>query len=122
MDDRFTLIRRAYLEHRRVPHQPSVLGRCYRLAGRACLLGAAISGCMEIFNAFRGEHLPHFTLRSVLDLSPHGTTAGLAPMQSAIQLAVDSPLWVVLVVAAAIPYGLAVHRFLREKVGDETVA
>jgi hypothetical protein len=37
---------------------------------------------------------------------------GLALLKAAI---IDSPLWVVLLVAAAIPYALAVHQFIKEK-------
>jgi hypothetical protein len=112
MKERFTLVRRAYPE--RVSRQTVVAhGRWYRRIGRVCLLAAAVAGGVEIFDTLRGVQLPPLTLRSVLDLSPDVAAPGIAPLQAAIELVVDSPLWIVLIVAGAIPYGLAIERFLK---------
>jgi hypothetical protein len=114
MKDRFVLTRTAYPEHQSSRQHPVALGRWYRRAGRVCLLGAGVIGGVEIFSAVEGGILPPVTLRSVLALSPDVTAPGSALIRAAIELAVDSPLWVLLVIAAAIPYALAVQRFIKE--------
>ena len=110
MKERFTVARRVYPEGPRRPEGHIALGRWYRQAGRLCLLGAAFSAGVEILE--QGNLLPPVTLRSLFGLSPDTTAPGLALLKAAI---IDSPLWVVLLVAAAIPYALAVHQFIKEK-------
>jgi hypothetical protein len=114
MKDRFALTRPAYPEHQSRRQHALALGRWYQRAGRVCLVAAAISGGIDIYSAVRGGLLPPVTLRSVLNLSPDVTAPGSALIRAAIELAVDTPLWILLVVAAAIPYTLAVHRFVKE--------
>lgn len=109
MKERYTLVRRTQTECQAVVGS----GRWYRLSGRLCLVGAAVASGVEIFFAWRGVPLPPVTLRSVLDLSSAATASGIAPLQAAAELAVDAPLWAVLIVLAALPYALAVERFLR---------
>ncbi len=83
----------------------------YRRIGRIFLLGAAFSGGLEvIFTAVLGNRMP-VTLRAMLDLSPpEMTQSALAPIQVPIGLALDLPLWTVLLIAAAVPYAMAVHQ------------
>jgi hypothetical protein len=102
--------------------RPLALGRWYRRAGRACLLAAAFSGGVEIFNAGQGDGLPPVTLCSVFSLSPNVTAPSVASLKAVIEIVVDSPLWISLPVAAAIPYALAIHRFFKEKTAREEVA
>jgi hypothetical protein len=85
--------------------------RLYRGIGRIFLLGAAFSGGLEvIFTAVLGSRMP-VTLRAMLDLSPSEMTGyALAPIQIPIGLALDLPLWTVLLIAAAVPYAMAVHQ------------
>ena len=109
MKERLKLARKVYPEHLRMPEGRILLGRWYRRAGRLCLLVAAFSAGVEILVAEQG---PPVTLHSLFGLSPDITAPGLAPLKAAI---VDSPLWVVLLVAAAIPYALAAHQFIKEK-------
>ena len=91
------------------------LGRWYRRAGRLLLLAAAFSGGVEIVIANQDNLLPPVTLHSVFGWSPDVTTPSLALLKAAIELAADAPLWVVLLLAAAIPYALAVHQFIKKK-------
>ena len=83
----------------------------YRRFGRILLLGAAFSGGLElVLTAFLGGRMP-VTLRTMLDLSPSEMTgSALAPIQNPIGLALDLPLWTVLLIAAAVPYAMAVHQ------------
>lgn len=82
--------------------------------GRVRLLGASICGGVDVFNSVRGRLLPLVTLRSVLDLSPLVAGPSVSPtIKVAIGLVVDSPLWVLLIVLAAIPYALAIERYLK---------
>jgi hypothetical protein len=113
MKERFALGRKAYVEPRSTGAHAVALAGVYRSAGRLCLLGAAVSGSVDIVNSVQRSVLPTVTLRTLFDLSPNLNGAGLAHVEAAIGLAVDSPLWVVLLLAAAIPYGLAVERFIR---------
>lgn len=113
MKERFALGRKAYIEPQSAGQYTAALARAYRGAGRLCLLGSAVSGGIDLVNSVQGSVLPPVTLRSMLDLSPNLNIAVLPHVQAAIGLAVDSPLWVLLVLAAAIPYGLAVERFIR---------
>ena len=77
--------------------------------GRIFLLGAAFSGGLEVLlTAFLGGRMP-VTLRTMLDLSEMNGYA-LAPIQIPIGLALDLPLWTVLLIAAAVPYAMAVHQ------------
>jgi hypothetical protein len=109
MKERYALVRRTY------PERQTVIagGRWYRRIGRVCLVGAAVASGVEIFYAWRGVPLPPVTLRSMLDLSPDIPAPGIAPLQAAIELAINAPLWTVLIVLAAIPYALAIERFLK---------
>ena len=114
MKERFPLVRTAYPERRTGRQHAVVFGRLYRRIGRACLLGAAICAGVDVFNSVQGYSLPPVTLRSVLDLSPLVTGPSVAPtMKVAIGLAVDSPLWALLIILAAVPYALAIERFLK---------
>jgi hypothetical protein len=114
MKETFAGVRAAYFEQNRVGHSV-VRARLYRWAGRMCLLGAAVSGSVEIFGAGQGNTLPLVTLRSLFGLSPDVTAPSLQPLKVAIEFVVGSPLWIVLLVAAAIPYALAVQLFIKEK-------
>ena len=114
MKETFAGVRAAYFEQNRVGHSV-VRARLYRWAGRICLLGAAVSGSVEVFNVARRDLVSPVTVRSVLELSPHITASAFAPMRAAMELAVDSPLWIVLLVAAAIPYALAIQLFIKKK-------
>lgn len=109
MKERYALVRRTQTECQAVVGG----GRWYRFSGRLCLVGAAVASGVEIFCAWRGVPLPSVTLRSLLDLSSAATASGIAPLQAAAELAVDAPLWAVLIVLAALPYALAVERFLK---------
>ena len=109
MKERYAVLRRTYPERQTVVAG----GRWYRRMSRVCLVGAAVASGVEIFEAQRGGPLPPVTLRSLLDLSPDIAAPGIAPVRAAIELAVNSPLWVVLIVLAAIPYALAIKRFLK---------
>lgn len=113
MKERYALVRRAYPERQSSRQEVIALGRWYRRVGRFCLLAAAIAGGVETFNSLEGTTLPPATLRSLLDLSPDATAPGIAPLRAAIEVAIDSPLWAMLLVAAAIPYALAIERFLK---------
>jgi len=95
---------------------PVARGRWYRRVGRIFLLGAAFGGGVEmILKAFWGGAPSPVTLRSILEI------AGIARMPAPIALALDSPLWVVLLVAAAVPYAMAVHQFVKQRsTGDGT--
>jgi hypothetical protein len=115
MKERFLLTRRAYLEQRDALQRPIALGRWYRRVGRVCLLAAAFCGGVEIFSAIQGDTLSPVTLRSVFNLSPDVTAPSMAFLKAAVELAVDSPLWILLIIVAAIPYAFAVYRFFREK-------
>jgi len=119
MKERFLQTRRTYLERQDALQHPIALGRWYRRVGRVCLLGAAIAGSIEIFSAIQGDRVSPVTLRSVFNLSPDVTAPSMAPIKAAIELAVDSPLWIVLIVVAAIPYGLAAYRFFKENSARE---
>jgi hypothetical protein len=112
MKERFAVARRVYPDDPRQPEGRIALGRWYRRAGRLCLLGAAFSAGVEILMVEQDKLLPPVTLHSLFGLSPDITVPGLALLKAAI---VDSPLWVVLLVAAAIPYALAVQQFIKEK-------
>jgi len=113
MKERFALVRRVYPEPEGRRERAVTLGRWYRRTGRLCLLGAAVSSSIDIVNAIRGDFVSTVTPRLVLDLSPHATAMSLAPIRMAIEFAVDAPLWLLLVIAAAIPYALAAQRFIR---------
>ena len=113
MKERFALVRRGYPEPEGPRERAVALGRWYRRAGRLCLLGAAVSSSIEIVNAIRGDFVSTITPRSVLDLSPDAPAMSFAPMRSVIEFAADAPLWLLLVIAAALPYALAVQRFIR---------
>jgi hypothetical protein len=116
MKERYALVRRTYPERQRMVNS----GRWYRLIGRLCLVGAAITGGVEIFYAWWGVPLPPVTLRSMLDLSSVATATAIAPVQAATKLAVDAPLWVVLIVLAALPYAMAIQCFLKATAGGVT--
>ena len=113
MKDRFTLVRRTHTERGSISQHAAALARWYRGAGRACLVAAAICGGVDVFNSVQGSVLPHVTLRSVLNLSPLFMGTGFTQIQAAIELVIDSPLWALLVIAAAIPYALAIERFVK---------
>ena len=113
MKERFALGRKVYVEPRSTGEHAVALARVYRCAGRFCLLGAAASGGIDVINSVQRSVLPPVTLRTLLDLSPNLNGVGLAHAQVAIGFAVDLPLWVLLVLAAAIPYGLAIERYIR---------
>jgi hypothetical protein len=106
MKETFAGVRRAYFEQHRTRHSV-VRARLYHWAGRICLLGATISGSVEIFSAYRGNMLPPVTLHSLFGWSPDAMAPSLAPLKAAIKLAVDAPFGVVLLAAAVIPYVLA---------------
>ena len=112
MKERFKVARRAYPELPRQPEGRIALGRWYRRAGRLCLLGAAFSAAVEILMVEQDKLLQPVTLHSLFGLSPDITAPGPATLKAAI---VDSPLWIVLLVAAAIPYALAAHQFIKGK-------
>jgi hypothetical protein len=112
MKERYAIVRRTYPES----HALVDGGRWCRLIGRVCLLGAAAASGVEIFYAWRGVPLSPVTLRSMLDLSSAPMAWAIAPLRAATELAVDAPLWVVLIVLAALPYALAIQRFLRATV------
>jgi len=113
MKERFALGRRPHIEPQSTQERAFVLGRVYRGVGRLCLMAAAVCGSVDALNSAQGSVLPYVTLRSLLDLSPQFDGSGFAHIRAAAELAVNLPLWVVLVVAAAIPYALAVERFIR---------
>ncbi len=66
-------------------------------------MAAAACGAVEVSGAVQGGMLPPVAPRSILDLPAQITAASFAPLQAAIEFTVDSPLWVVLLVVAAIP-------------------
>jgi hypothetical protein len=109
MKERYALVRRTHPERQIIVAS----GRWYRSIGRVCLLAAAAASSVEIFYAWQSVPLPPVTLRSILELSSAAAAPGIAPHQAVIELLVDSPLWILLIALAAIPYGLAVGRFLR---------
>jgi len=119
MKERFMLTRRAYPEHRDALQHPIALGRWYRRAGRICLLGSAVTGGVEIFGTVQGDPVSPVTLRSLLNLSLQVTAPAFNPAQTIIEFVVGSSLWFVLMVIAAIPYALAIHRFIKEKAARE---
>jgi hypothetical protein len=116
MKKQFPLKCRTQLEHEGTRERAVLRGRWYRRIGRIFLLGAALSGGVEMtYAAVLGGPKPAMTLRAMLDLSPSDITrSDLASMQAPIALALDSPLWLVLLIAAAIPYTMAVHQFINE--------
>ena len=60
--------------------------------------------------AVLGNRMP-VTLGAMLDLSPPEMARSvLAPIQVPIGLALELPLWAVLLIAAAVPYAMAVHQ------------
>jgi hypothetical protein len=113
MKDRFALVRTTHTERRSISQHAAALATWYRRAGRACLVAAAVCGGVDVFNSVQGSVLPHITLRSMLNLSPLFMGPGFTQIQAAIELVMDAPLWALLVVAAAIPYSLAVERFIK---------
>jgi hypothetical protein len=86
----------------------------YRI-GRILLLGAAFAiGTQMVFNAVNGGGLT-MTLHAMLDLSPpERAQSALAPILAPVGLVVDSPVWLVLLVAGAISFAIAAaHQFLK---------
>ncbi len=112
MKERFAAVRRAHFDHDTIEQRPVVLGRLYRRVGRVCLMAAAVCGAVEVTSAAQGGMLPPVTLRSILDLPADITAANFVPLRAAIEFTVDSPLWVVLLIVAAIPYALAIYSYL----------
>ena len=92
----------------------------YRRIGRIFLLGATFSGGLEvIFTDVLGSRMP-VTLRAMLDLSPSGMTGyALAPIQVPLGLALDLPLWTVLLIAAAVAYAMAVHQSSKKSLASK---
>jgi hypothetical protein len=85
-------------------------GRLYQRLGRIFLVAAAFGGGVEItVNALLGGTIVPVTLRSVLDVATD------ARMPGPIGLVVDSPLWVVFLIAAAIPYAISVCLFGKQR-------
>ena len=108
MMKQFTLAPRTQLDDRR--HSAVTQGRWHRRVGRILLFGAAFGGGVEmVLNAVLGGTLPPVTLRSMLE------AAGIARMPGPFGLLLDSPLWIVLLIAAAIPYAMAAHQFMKQK-------
>ena len=117
MKKQFPLKSRIHLEHEGTRERAVLRGRWYRRVGRIFLLGAAFSSGVEMtYAAVLGGPMPAMTLRAMLELSPPDIArSDLAPLQAPIALALDSPLWLVLLIAAAIPYTMAVRQFINEK-------
>ena len=89
-------------------------GRWYQRVGRIFLLGAAFGGGVEmILRTVLGGTLPPVTLGSIVDVT------GIAQVPPPIGLALDLPLWIVLLIAAAVPYAIAAHQFVKQRpIGD----
>jgi hypothetical protein len=94
---------------RRRHHEAIAIG--LRFIGRLCLIGAAMYGGFEIFNALTGEISTSITLRMVLDLSPYRQIIDIWFMQRAADFILDTRMWVLLLVFAALPYFAAVSHF-----------
>jgi len=93
---------------------PVARGRWHRRVGRVLLLGAAFGGGVEmILRTVLGGTPPPVTLGSIVD------AAGIAHIPPPIGLALDLPLWIVLLIAAAVPYAIAARQFVKQRpVGD----
>ena len=89
---------------------PVARGRWYQRVGRIFLLGAAFGGSVEmILRTVLGGTLPPVTLGSIVDVTR------IAHMPALIRLALDLPLWIVLLIAAAVPYAIAAHQFVKKR-------
>jgi hypothetical protein len=102
----FTLAPRIRLDDRR--DQAAERGRWDRRVGRIFLVAAVFAwGVQTILSAFFWGTMPPVTIGSMLD------AAGIAHLP--VPIALDAPLWVVLLMAAAIPYAIVVHQSVRYK-------
>ena len=101
----FTLASRIRLDDNAVER-----GRWDRLVGRVFLLGGVFTwGMQTILSAFFWGTLPPVTIGSMLD------AAGVAHARLPIALALDAPLWIVLLMAAAVSYAIAAAQSVRPK-------
>jgi hypothetical protein len=101
----FTLAPRIRLDDNAVER-----GRWDQRVGRIFLLAAVFTwGMQTILSAFFWGTLPPVTIGSMLD------AAGVAHARLPIALALDAPLWIVLLMAAAIPYAILVRQSVRDK-------
>ena len=104
----FTLAPRIRLGDRR--DQAAERGRWDLRVGRIFLFAAVFAwGVQTILSGFGGGTLPPVTIGSMLD------AAGIAHLPHPIALALDAPLWIVLLMAAAVPYAIVVHQSVRSK-------
>lgn len=107
---------RTHLDHKRGREAALSRERLYRIA-RLFLFGAAVTiGLDMVFNALNGGGTL-ITLRSIFGLSQQdGARSALALILTPIELIIDAPLWLLFLVAGAIPYAIAaVHQFLKEE-------
>jgi|SRR5215471_9378839 len=104
----FTLARRTELYDER--DGMVARGRLCRWIGQIFLLGAALGVGMEmILHAVEGGEPPPVTLRVFLDI------ASITQLPAPIRLVVDSPLWIVLLIAGAIFHATAVCQSAKER-------
>jgi hypothetical protein len=111
MDGKDPVVGIASLERASARQRNEAVARRFRFVGRLCLLGAAISGGLEIFNPLPRQVPPPGSLRTLFDLSPYYRITSNWFIQTAIDTILDARLWLLLLILAAFLYLAAVVHF-----------
>lgn len=111
MDGKDPVVGIASLERASARQRNEAVAKRFRFVGRLCLLGAAISGGLEIFDPLPSQVPPPGTLRIMLELPSYYRVTSNLFIQTAIDTILDARLWLLLLILAAFLYLAAVVHF-----------
>ena len=111
MDGRVPIPGIANLERASARQRNDAVAKRFRFIGRLCLLGAAISGGLEIFNPLPSRVPPPGSLRMMLEISSYYRITSNWFIQTAMDTILDARLWLLLLILAGFLYLAAVVHF-----------